>query len=117
MTDSFHKSGFKLQIEILESLVQVVEYGQITENLFDLNTSNKEFTINYLINLLTGAFSHLNKIQIETFSLALFNKCYNPHDFKVIIRDFLVTLKSFSGSSDDLYEEEKKVKIKYLTMF
>lgn len=109
LTDSFHKSGFKLQVEILQLLIQVVEFGQISEGLFEPNTSNKEYVFNMLVNVLSNAFGHLNKIQIETFCIALFNKCYSFHDFKTLIRDFLVTLKSFSGSHDDLYEEEKKV--------
>lgn len=109
LTDSFHKSGFKLQVEILQNLIQVVEFGQISENSFDSNSSNKDFTMNFLVNLLINAFSHLNKIQIETFAIALFNKCYSFHDFKSTIRDFLVTLKSFAGSNEELFEEEKKV--------
>jgi exportin-1 len=109
LTDSFHKSGFKLQVEILLNLIQVVEYGQISENNFESNNSNKNYCLGVLLNLITNAFNHLNKIQIEAFCLALFNKCYNYHEFKVLIRDFLTNLKSFSGSNDELYEEEKKV--------
>lgn len=109
LTDSFHKSGFKLQVEILLYLISVVEMNQITDNLFDPNVNNKTFVVNYLINLLSQAFSHLNKLQIEAFCLALFNRCYNYQQFKITIRDFLTTLKSFSGSSEELFEEEKKV--------
>jgi exportin-1 len=109
LTDSMHKSGFKLQIENLSLLIQVIEYGQISENLFDSQTTNKKNIINYLVNLLSKSFTNLNKIQIETFTLALFNKCYNINDFKVVIRDFLIQLKSFSGSNEELFEEEKKV--------
>jgi exportin-1 len=109
MTDSFHKAGFKLQIEIMQFLTQVIEFGQISEGLFDPNVPNKQFAINYLINIITNAFGHLNKIQIETFSIGLFNKCYNYHEFKILIRNFLTSLKSFAGENDELYEEEKKV--------
>jgi len=111
LTDSFHKSGFKLQVEILQHLIQVVEFGQISENNFEISNSNKNYTMNVLLTLITNAFSHLNKVQIETFSIAMFNKCYNYHEFKILIRDFLTNLKSFSGSNDELYEEERKVKI------
>jgi exportin-1 len=109
LTDSMHKSGFKLQIENLTLLIQVVEYGQISEHLFDTQASNKNFIIAYLVDLLSKSFTNLNKIQIETFTLALFNKCYNPNEFKAVIRDFLIQLKSFSGSNEELFEEEKKV--------
>jgi exportin-1 len=114
LTDSMHKSGFKLQIENLSLLIQVVEYGQISENLFDAQTANKNYIINYLVDLLSKSFTNLNKIQVETFTLALFNKCYNLTEFKVVIRDFLTTLKSFSGNNEELFEEERKVKFKLI---
>jgi exportin-1 len=110
LTDSYHKSGFKLQVEILQLLIQVIEFNQVSQNLFDPNVSNKDYIMNILLNLITNAFGHLNKIQIETFCIALFNKCYNYHEFKTLIRDFLTSLKSFSGSQDELFEEEKKVR-------
>lgn len=113
LTDSFHKSGFKLQVEIFQLLIQVVELGQISENTFDSNTNNKNYTMNVLLNLITNAFSHLNKVQIEAFSIALFNNSYNYHEFKVLIRDFLTNLKSFSGNNDELYEEDKKVDLTF----
>jgi len=68
------------------------------------------YSTNHTIsNLLKNAYSHLNHIQIETFCIALFNKCYNFHEFKYLIRDFLVTLKSFSGNNEEFFEEERKV--------
>jgi exportin-1 len=111
LTDSFHKSGFKLQVDILQHLIGVVEMNNISENLFDNVRSNKEFVMNYLVDLLSQAFTHLNKIQIEAFVLGLFNKCYSHHDFKTLIRDFLITLKSFAGNNEELFEEERKVKL------
>lgn len=114
LTDSFHKSGFKLQVEILFHLIEVVEMGMISENLFDSNNSNKNYVMNFILNLLKNAYSNLNSIQIETFCIALFNKCYNFHEFKYLIRDFLVMLKSFSGNNEEFFEEEKKVKIIFL---
>ena len=83
--------------------------GLISENLFDPNISNKNAAMNFILNLLKEAYSNLNSIQIETFCIALFNKCYNQHEFKYLIRDFLVLLKSFSGTNEELYEEERKV--------
>lgn len=83
--------------------------GQVSESIFDPNYLNKNFVINFLVNLLSNAFDHLNKIQIETFCLSLFNKCYNYQQFKNALRDFLVTLKSFSGNNEELFENERKV--------
>jgi exportin-1 len=109
LTDSYHKSGFRLQVEILQHLIQVVEFGYISEFIFEGNIPNKHHTLSTLVNLISNAFNHLNKTQIETFCIALFNKCYEYHDFKRVVRDFLTTLKSFSGNQEDLFEEEKKV--------
>lgn len=67
--------------------------------------------MNYLLNLLKSAYQNLNHIQIETFCIALFNQCYNFHNFKTLIRDFLVLLKSFASSNEDLYAEEKNEQI------
>ncbi len=117
MTDSFHKAGFKLQIEIMQYLISVVEFGQISEGLFDPNTANKQYAINAMINLITAAFGHLNKVQIQTFCIGLFNKCYNYHEFKIIIRNFLTSLKSFAGENDELYEEEKLVILYSFNLF
>lgn len=88
----------------------------ISENLFDPNMSNKNSAMNFILNLLKNAYSHLNHIQIETFCIALFNKCYNFHEFKYLIRDFLVMLKSFSGNNEELFEEEKKVILNFLIL-
>ena len=82
---------------------------QVKEFLFQDGVSNKNIVINFVNDMLCNAFNHLNKIQIETFVIALFNKCYNKDAFKVTIRDFLVNLKSFAESKDELYEEERKV--------
>jgi len=66
--------------------------------------------LNFLINFNVAGFGHVCKTQIESFCLALFNKCYNSEDFKVVIRDYLINIKSFSSDDEQLYEEEKQVK-------
>ena len=70
---------------------------------------NKEFAVNLLIDCICTLFPNLNKVQIETFVLNLFNNCNEWHPFKETLRDLLISMKSFSSSSDDFYEEERKV--------
>lgn len=111
LTDSFHKSGFQLQVEILHSLIYVVEVNIVSESLFNQNISNKDSVLSYIITMNTNAFTHINKIQIETFALALFNKVYSLNDFKDVVRDFLINLKSFSGDDEELFLQEKKVQL------
>ena len=57
--------------------------------------TNKNFFLNKLANDISNGFKNLNQNQIEAFCLGLFNKSYNYHDFKQLIRDFLINLKSF----------------------
>lgn len=88
----------------------MIEINLISENLFDPNTANKQYAMNYILNLLKSAYQNLNHIQIETFCIALFNQCYDIQKFKVLIRDFLVLLKTFSGNNEELFAEEKNVR-------
>ena len=111
LTDSYHKAGFKLQVEIIQSLIYMIEVNLVTNGIFDPNVNNKVYVMSKLSNLLGEAFQHLNKNQIEAFCLALFNKSYSTHEFKNCIRDFLISLKSFSGNNDELYAEEKKAQL------
>lgn len=111
LTDSYHKAGFKLQVEIIQSLIYMIEVGLVTNGIFEPNVNNKVYVMGRLSNLLGEAFQHLNKNQIDAFCLALFNKSYNTHEFKTCIRDFLISLKSFSGNNDELYAEEKKAQL------
>jgi exportin-1 len=126
MTDSFHKNGFKLQVEIIQLLIQIIEMNVIKENLFseinnvnnnnvnnnvNNNLSNKNYFLNKLTNDIANGFKNLNQNQIEAFCLGLFNKSYNYHDFKQLIRDFLINLKSFAGNNNELYIEEKNKEI------
>ena len=106
-----------MQVEILFSLTNIVETGLISENLFDQNSTNKQFAMNYILNLLKSAYANLNHIQIETFCIALFNQSYEIHKFKILIRDFLVLLKSFSSNNEETFAEEKNVKINFKGIF
>ena len=65
LTDTDHKSGFKLQSMLLARMFQLVETGQITVPLFDPsnvpnpNISNSQFLKEYTANLLKNAFPHV----------------------------------------------------------
>jgi exportin-1 len=65
LTDTDHKSGFKLQSLILARLFQLVETGAITVPLYDPSTvpdpsvSNAVFLRDYTASLLQTAFPHV----------------------------------------------------------
>ncbi|KAG8879206.1 Karyopherin transporter [Tulasnella sp. 331] len=117
LTDTDHKSGFKLQTLMLARLFTLVESNLIQAPLFDPatvpnpNMTNQTFLREYSANLLRNAFPHLAPVQIESFVLLLCEHHADINKFKMATRDFLIQLKEFSGDNADLYLEEKEVEI------
>lgn len=103
LTDYRHMSGFKLQGMILEQLLQIIETNLVQGPLLvdgttpHTSANNKQFIINFLIENIQTLFPNLNKVQIETFVLNLFNFCFDHHQFKQTLRDLLISMKSFSS--------------------
>ncbi|OCH95617.1 hypothetical protein OBBRIDRAFT_788159 [Obba rivulosa] len=114
LTDTDHKSGFKLQSLLLARMFQLVETNQISVPLFDPatvpdpNMSNSLFLREYTANLLKSAFPHVQTAQIQTFIVCLGEYHSDINRFKLALRDFLVQLKEFSGDNAELYLEEKE---------
>ena len=69
-----------------------------------------------MIECIASGFPNLNKVQIEAFVWKLFNTCTDWTQFKSTLRDLLVSMKSFSSSNDDFYEEERKVRIMIIVL-
>ena len=108
MTDGFHQSGFKLQVKVIQIFFQVIDKNVIKENLFDQNESNKNFFLKKLLNDILQAYKNITTTQGEALCLGMINSCNDEHKFKSVMRDFLVSLKSFIGNNEALWEEEKK---------
>ncbi len=131
LTDTDHKSGFKLQSMLLARMFQLVETNQITVPLFDpstvpdANVTNSVFLREYTANLLKAAFPHVQKYvltcfdkllssdilfsaQVQAFALSLGEHHSDINRFKLALRDFLIQLKEFSGDNAELYLEEKE---------
>ena len=108
MTDGFHQSGFKLQVKIIQILISIIDEKRISEGLFNKGENNKTFFLKKLLNDILQSFKNITQIQGETFCLAMFNSCNDEHKFKSVMRDFLISLKSFIGNNEALWEEEKK---------
>ncbi|KAI8901081.1 CRM1 C terminal-domain-containing protein [Globomyces pollinis-pini] len=112
LTSTSHKSGFKLQSLILMNMFQLVENNSITVPLYDIAalpnvTSNTQFLTSFISDMLASAFPHLQPVQIQQFIAGLFKFAKEPLAFKNHLRDFLATLKEFSGSDNaELYLEE-----------
>lgn len=104
LTDTLHKSGFQLQTLILMHLVQLVELERVND---PESRITKPDVMAHVAELLLKNFSNLNPSQVEVFVLGLFNKSGMPREFSQHIRDFLVQLKEFAGSSE-LFEGERQ---------
>ena len=108
MTDGFHQNGFKLQVKVIQILIRVVDEKVISENLFDKNEINKNFFLKKLLSEILESFKNIKQTQGEALCLAMMNNCRDDHQFKSVMRDFLVSLKTFLGNNEALWEEEKK---------
>ncbi|CAE6516808.1 unnamed protein product [Rhizoctonia solani] len=115
VTDSDHKSGFKHQSLMLQRLFQLVESNSIHAPLFDPSTqpnpppTNQQFLREYTATLLKNAFSHLTASQIQSFVVGLCDTCNDIGKFKLLLRDFLISLRESSNEDNaELYLEEKE---------
>ncbi|KAL1923674.1 uncharacterized protein VTP21DRAFT_8654 [Calcarisporiella thermophila] len=118
LSDTDHKSGFKMQTIVLARLFQLLESGAIQAPLFDPaqvpnpNITNKEFLQEYIVNLLQTAFPHLQLAQIQRFTIGLFQLNNDLNTFKLHVRDFLIQLKEFAGTDNaDLFLEEREAEL------
>lgn len=134
LTDTDHKSGFKLQSVLLARMYQLVEINVIQTPLFDASQvsdpsmTNTAFLREYTANLLKNAFPHVQKCvvfatlsppkltlahslssQVQVFVTALIENHNDIGRFKLALRDFLIQLKEFSGDNAELYLEEKEL--------
>ncbi|KAJ3220031.1 Karyopherin transporter [Dinochytrium kinnereticum] len=133
LTSTFHKSGrkimlwidlneilgFKLQSLILAQMFQLIETGQITAPLFNPATvnnpamTNSEFLREHVVGLLHTSFPHLHANQIRSFVAGLYENNKDLMAFKVVLRDFLITLKEFQADDNsELYLEESEAAAK-----
>ena len=108
MTDGFHQSGFDLQVKVIQILINVIDEKRISEGLFNKEENNKTFFLKKLLNDILQAYKNITMTQGEALCLGMINSCNDEHKFKSVMRDFLVSLKSFIGNNEALWEEEKK---------
>ncbi|KAG4303446.1 hypothetical protein PCK1_000410 [Pneumocystis canis] len=118
LTDTDHKSGFKLQSVILARMFHLVESGAIQASLYtpqqvqDKNTPNSVFLREYVVTLLHNAFPHLQLGQVHSFVLGLFSLNMDIPKFKLNLRDFLIQLKEFSGDDNaELFQEDRDMEL------
>ncbi|KAJ7088867.1 CRM1 C terminal-domain-containing protein [Mycena belliarum] len=117
LTDTDHKSGFKLQVVVLARMFQLVDTEPIPASLFDAaqvqdpNMSNLTFLREYTANLLHSAFPHVPAADVHTLVEGLATYHADSNRFKQAVRDFLIQLKEFSGDNAELFLDEKEAEV------
>ena len=113
LTDSDHKAGFKYQSMLLARLFWLVGSNKISGPIYangqaQPGTSNKQFLETFIASLLSNAFPNLQPAQINTFIRQLFESTEDMNKFKLILRDFLISLKEFADDNNDLFTEDRE---------
>jgi exportin-1 len=99
LTNSFHANGFKSQSLILMQMFHMVNENRIQAPLFANSaiptqaTNNKDYLLEYVSGLLHNAFPHLNKTQVSSFVIGMFDLSKDYPQFRGHLRDFLISLK------------------------
>ena len=113
LTDSLHKSGFKLQAEILRRLIIAIESKEVVIPISAEVPDNKQYVREYLVTALSTSFPNISKTNVMGFVDAMFANCGSWEPFKTTVRDFLITMKEFAEDSELLYSEERQVILIY----
>lgn len=90
-----------------------VEAGKISEPVYtseqaQAGTTNRAFLTGFIGNLLQSAFPNLQPHQISQFIEGLFTYSSDLFQFKLNLRDFLISLKEFSDNNSELYAEDRE---------
>eukprot|EP00727_Mastigamoeba_balamuthi_P006331 m51a1_g2318 putative exportin-1 (1057) ;mRNA; f:487141-490960 len=118
LTDTAHKSGFKMQATILKHLFAVVNTGTVNVPLFDqkemaeaqaagVQLTNQTWLLEHVVLLLSSAFPNLAPSAVRSYVTTLIASS-ELASFKATLRDFLVSLKEFSGDNAELFLEEQE---------
>lgn len=113
LSDSDHKAGFKYQSMLLARLFWLVTTDRFHGRIYKPDaappgTSNRDFLVTFVGNLLSGAFPNLASAQIHNFITSLLATTDDLNKFKLILRDFLISLKEFAGDNAELYTEDRE---------
>jgi exportin-1 len=83
LTDSLHKSGFKLQSTLLFMLLQVIQSQNLNFKLSPEAEPNFQFVYRFLVQSLSQAFVNIPASKTEYHIKRMFAATNNYADFKV----------------------------------
>lgn len=117
LTEPDHKATFTEQTMLLMRLINLSISDVIPVQIYEkmdapVGTTNRQYLMKYLSNLLCGAFSNLTRNQVDTFLTVLVGQLGDSAHFKATLRDFLVQIKEVGGDpSDYLFAEDREKEI------
>ncbi|CAL9731491.1 exportin-1 [Monosporozyma unispora] len=117
LTEPDHKATFSEQALLLMRLINLSISDVIPVPIYGKmdapeGTTNREYLMTYMVNLLLGAFSNLTRNQVETFLTVLVGQIGDTHHAQATLRDFLVQIREIGGDPTDyLFAEERENEI------
>lgn len=112
LTDRLHKSQFHLQTTVLKHMCYLIESQAVTSPLWDPSQepqvqNNQQYVRMSIASILSSAFPNLSPQQIQASVLGFFNMTMDEAQYKQHVRDFLISLREFSGEDNaGLYSDE-----------
>jgi len=101
-----HKSGLRIQVQILSQLLASCDTHQFEEN-------QKEKVMDLIFHQLRSRFPNIQEQQSATFVRGLFSSLNTHIDFLQHIGDFLISLKEWGGDeaafAESLTAEQQRV--------
>ncbi|KNE68581.1 hypothetical protein AMAG_19751 [Allomyces macrogynus ATCC 38327] len=98
LTDSEHKSGFVMQVQVLALMMHAVSSGQVAVPLSgNPAIPNVPFLRDHLQAMMKAAFPHVSDKAVTVFAIGLLELNADPDKFRPHVRDFLIQLKEFAG--------------------
>ncbi|KNC51241.1 exportin 1 [Thecamonas trahens ATCC 50062] len=102
LTDTLHKTGFRLQVQLLQLMFSLVESDTISAPIFDPASApgedNKSFARKYVTDLLSNAFANVAPEEIVSYVDDMFQLSGDAGAFKSHMRDFLISIRQYSAS-------------------
>ena len=103
LTDTLHKTGFRLQVQLLQLMLSLVATDSISSPVFDTaafpGETNMSFTRSYVTDLLAKAFSNVKAEEVAEYVDEMFRLSQGESSaFKSHMRDFLISIRQYTAS-------------------
>ena len=93
LINSINNYGFKEKLEILQILFQIIQDNILDDGILQIETKNKKIIIDIICEQILKNSKYINKEKINNLCEQLFNNCHNFHNFKILFRDLIITIK------------------------